>query len=327
MIPRVLVVGGQGFFGRALVDDLIEHTAAEIVVGGRRRRFPPRHPRITWRTFDLERPGSLKDYGVVACCAGPYQGLSTALVQAAARDAVPYVDLADARDFIARARAVPSRAPVMTGLSAVPGLTCLLAGRAGVGRLQKIRTLIAPGSRPQRGHATLSSLLSGIDRWSDREVVRLPAPIGRRAFYRAISVGDADLVPDLFDGAEFDFKVGFDLDLFNRSLVAVSWLRRRRWVPDPRRCLSPLSAAVRALSFLGTECGAVRVEAMGDRGFYAGHVVARERGHRIPSVLAAIAVARILEGRLTESRLDRWLPDLDVELAKRDLSLTETRTP
>lgn len=320
-----LVVGGQGFFGRALVDDLIGHTGASIVVAGRRRRSELRHPRLSWRTFDLERPGSVSEFGVVVCCAGPYQDMSTALVEAAARDGVPYLDLADSRDFIARARAVVSPAPVMAGLSAVPGLTCLLAGRAGVGRVRRIRTMIAPGSRPQRGPATLSSLLSGIERWGAREWIRFPAPIGPRAVYRTIAVGDADLVPELLDGATFEFKVGFDVDVFNRGLEVVSWLRRRRWIPDPRRLMPFLGATVRALSFLGTERGAVRVEVTGSEGRYVGTVAARERGHRIPSVLAAIAAARILEGRLTEFRLDRWLPDLEGELTRRGLTLVERR--
>jgi hypothetical protein len=323
---RALVVGGQGFFGRAVVDDLLANTGADIVVAGRRRRTPVRLPRLSWRTFDLERPGPVGEFEVVVCCAGPYQGMSTALVEAAAAAGVPYVDLADARDFIARARRIPSRAPVMTGLSAVPGFTCLLAARAGVGRPRRIRTLIAPGSRPQRGGATLSSLLSGIDRWGAREEVRFPAPVGRRAMYRTIPVGDADLVPELFDGADFEFKVGFDLDLFNRGLEAVSWLRRRRWIPDPRRSMSLFGAVVRALSFLGTAGGAVRVEVRGDQGRYAGNVVARDRGYRIPAVLAAIAAARILECRLTESRLDRWLPDLSHELSRRHIELVEERS-
>jgi len=325
MTARALVVGGQGFFGRCVVEDLLRHSDADLVVAGRRRRFESENPRITWRTFDLERPGSVAEYGVVVCCAGPYQGMSTALVEAAARAAVPYIDLADARDFIARARAIRSRAPILAGLSAVPGLTCLLAGRARVGRVRVIRTIIAPGSRPQRGDATLSSLLSGVEAWGHRERIRFPNPVGPRAVYRAIPVGDADLVPELFDGAAFEFKVGFDLDVFNRGLEAVSWLRRRRWIPDPRRALGTMGAAIRALSVAGTECGAVRVEVEGDGGRYVGTVLARERGHRIPAVLAAIAAARVLAGTLTETRLDRWLPELEAELANRGIQLIESR--
>ena len=136
MTDPVLVVGGQGFFGRALVDDLLEQTEARIVVAGRRRRTPLRHPRLSWRTFDLTQPGPLEGHAAVVCCAGPYQGMPTTLVEAAARASVPYVDLADARDFIIRARKVLSSAPLMVGLSVVPGLTCLLDGfrKAGYGR-------------------------------------------------------------------------------------------------------------------------------------------------------------------------------------------------
>ena len=327
MTGPALVVGGQGFFGRAVVDDLIEFSPVQVVVAGRRQRVALRHPRLSWKTMDLERPGSVAGFGVVVCAAGPFQGMSTALVEAAAREGVPYVDLSDDRDFIARARRIRSRAPVMTGLSVVPGLICLLAGRAAVGRVRSIRAIIAPGCRPQRGDATLSALLSGIEDWSGREIVQFPRPVGPRTVYRTQPFGDPALMSELFDGSSFEFKVGSDVDLMNRGLEAVSWLKRKRVIRDPRMIRSVLGAIVRTLSILGTDRGAARAEVTGDRGRYVGSVVARDRGHRIPSVLAAIAAARLLEGRLVESRLDRWLPDLDVELARRKLELIETRTP
>jgi len=327
MTAVALVVGGQGFFGRALVKDLLDHTHARIVIAGRTRRHPLHHPRLSWKTFDLTRPSSLEGYSAVVCCAGPYQGMATTLVEAAAQAKIPYVDLADARDFIARARTVHSSAPLMTGLSVVPGMTCLLAGRAQVGRIRTIRTFIAPGSRQPRGGATLVSLLSGIERWGYREIVRFPHPIGRRAVYRTIEVGDSDIVPDLFESAAFEFKVGFDLDLFNRGLEILRWLRVRKIVPDPVRIRSLFSAVVRLFSGWGTDAGAVQVEVMGTQGRYSGAIVAREHGYRLPSVLAAIAVARIIEGRLLASGLDGWLPEVGEELSRRGMQLVEQRTP
>jgi len=327
MTGRALVVGGQGFFGRAVVEDLVQYSRAEVVVAGRHQRYALRHPRLSWKTLDLERPGSVRDYGVVVCAAGPYEGMSTALVEAAARDGVAYVDLSESKDFAARARRIPSRAPVMSGLSVVPGLVGLLAGRAAVGRVRSIRALIAPGSRPQRGNATLSAFLSGLHPWNEREVVRFPRPVGRRSVYRTHPFGDPDLLAELFDGCSFEFKVGSDVDLMNRGIEIVSWLKRKFAIADPLEIRSVLGAIMRSLSVLGSDRGAARVEVTGEGGRYVGTVSARERGHRIPSVLAAIAAARILEGRLTESRLDRWLPDLGDELARRKLELVETRTP
>ncbi len=325
MIRRVLVVGGQGFFGRTLVEDLLRHTRAEIVVAGRRQRGPLGDPRLSWTTFDLTQPRQLDGFAAVVCSAGPYQGMPTALVEAAAGARVPYVDMADDRDFIARARRVRSPALQMVGLSAVPGLTCLLAGRARVGRTLSVRTFIAPGSRPMRGRSTLASLLSGLERWGAREVVRFPPPVGRRAVYRTIEVGDLDLVPDLFEGASFEFKVGFDLQFLSRGLGWARVLFRRGFLPDSLLLPAVLGTLVRTLSVFGTEAGAVQVDVRGAEGRYTGAVVARERGHRIPIVLAAIAVGRILEGRLEETRLDRWLPDLEVELARRGIAFIESR--
>jgi hypothetical protein len=278
MTRPALVVGGQGFFGRPLVEDLIQYSQAEVVVAGRHQRHVLRHPRLTWRRLDLEHPGPVGEFGVVVCAAGPYEGLSTALVEAAARDGVGYVDLSENQDFSVRARRLRSRAPVMTGLSVVPGLICLLAGRAAVGKVRSIRAIIAPGSRPQRGDATLAAFLSGIHEWSEREVIRFPEPVGRRAFYRTHSFGDPDLVAELFDGCSFEFKVGSDVDLMNRGLEAVSWLKRKLAISYTCKARSALGAMMRSFSVLGSDRGAVRVEVTGEGGRYIGMVVASERG-------------------------------------------------
>lgn len=315
MNSTVLVVGGGGFFGRALVADLLEHSRAAIVVAHRRAKPTDRHPRLCRKPFDLTRPNGLEKYAAVVCCAGPFQGMPTTLVEAAAQAGVPYLDLADDRDFIARARKVRSTAIQMIGLSAVPGLTCLLAGRANVGHLRSIRTLIAPGSLPVRGGATLASMISGAHRWGARESVRFPGPVGRRFVQRTIQVGDLDVVPELFEGASFEFKVGFDLDLLNWGVHAVRLLP---WVPA-----KAWMAVVRVLSVLGTSAGAVQVQVMGSHGTYVGSVTAGDRGYRIPIVLAGAAVSRILEGRLADSNLRTWLPDLGAELAKRRIRLEE----
>lgn len=142
----------------------------------------------------------------------------------------------------------------------------------------------------------------------------------------AVEVGDLEVLPQLFGDVTFEFKVGFDSEIFNRGMELLGWLRRRSLLPRPDRIRAPLMGLIRALSGLGTGAGAVQVEACGGEGRYVGTLVARERGHRIPVVLASIAVARILEGRLAETRLDRWLPDPGDELARRGVELVERRS-
>ncbi len=86
--PRVVVVGGSGFYGRYLVRDLLDRTNARILVVSRRATHTVRRTdRVTPVDCDLSDRRRLVDVlrgsAAVVHCAGPFQRLPVGPFRAA----------------------------------------------------------------------------------------------------------------------------------------------------------------------------------------------------------------------------------------------------
>jgi saccharopine dehydrogenase-like NADP-dependent oxidoreductase len=120
MSRRVLVVGGTGGFGRRLVEGLIATTDLAVVIASRDRArgqalaasFEP--GRVEAIALDTGRvtPDQLRATGAFAVvdAAGPFQGAEYRLARAAIAAGMHYLDLADARDFVAAFGALDAEA-------------------------------------------------------------------------------------------------------------------------------------------------------------------------------------------------------------------------
>ena len=77
--PTVVVLGGTGFFGRYLVEDLLARTAAHIVVASRRPEVVADPSRVKARVCDVSDASSTRKAiagaDIVVHCAGPFQEL------------------------------------------------------------------------------------------------------------------------------------------------------------------------------------------------------------------------------------------------------------
>src|SRR5713226_6226110 len=80
--PRVVVYGGNGFFGRIIVDDLLSHTTARIEIASRSARaveFPGFEYRVRSVESDLRNEASvlrtIAGADLVIVAAGPFQGM------------------------------------------------------------------------------------------------------------------------------------------------------------------------------------------------------------------------------------------------------------
>lgn len=353
----VVVLGGYGFFGRLVVEDILRFTDARVVVAGRR---PPRRlnvdVRVSARACDIDDSVSLarilEDACVIVHCAGPYQRLPLGPLKAAIAHHVHYVDLADDREFVRRLyehddAAKKAGISVMTGASVVPGMSAIFTNLIWkhFDKLDSVRTFVAPGTSRSRGAATLLSLLSGVGRpfrvprnghdvevfgWTEPEWVEFPSPVGRRLLHLAIPVADFDILPRVFGVGSVEFKAGSEFAWLNRSLHVAGRMRRRMGHPQLERWVSVFRQLIRLLGVFGTDRGAVLCEFVGrigsNRESIQLAVTADSEGHHIPAVLAGIATSDLIRGKIASAGvvpLHEWMGATRIkdEFSRRGMNL------
>jgi hypothetical protein len=332
----VLVVGGSGGFGRRLVQGLIANSDFTVIVAGRDRRraesiaaaFPS--GRISAVSLDTATVTAeqLRRLGAFAMvdAAGPYQGADYRLARAAIAAGMNYVDLADARDFVAGFGALDADARAagvvaLTGASSTPALSNAVLDRmiAGWQRIDRVEIAISPGNRANpRGLSVIRSILSYAgkpvrvfdgSKWTTRPgwgmLTRRDMPgLGRR-FLSLCETPDLDIVPARFAPREAVlFRAGLELSVTHLGLWAASLAVRlgilRNLLPFTR----VFQWAAELLATLGTDRGGMSVGASGldaggnpVRGMWS-LVAERGKGPFIPTLPALAALRAIAAGRL-----------------------------
>ena len=181
----MLVVGGTGAFGSHLVRGLVATADFHVVIGGRdrskseafaselRRQYPGCF--VDFAVIDRDRVDAdalrLLDLFAVVDAAGPFQGHGYDLPKAAIAAGVHYVDLADARDFVAGFAALDEAAKragvvAVAAASSTPALSNAALDRltAGWRSVDTVEVGISPGNRAPRGLSVVSAALSYVGR-------------------------------------------------------------------------------------------------------------------------------------------------------------------
>jgi hypothetical protein len=307
---KVLIIGGTGYFGRLLVDDLLEYSPCSLVVASR-RRF--QSTRFETTVADLGNTASLQraliDVKVAICAAGPFHDMPLSLLHLCLERGIHYIDFSDNRDFVERVQstAVGNRTgAVCTAWSTVSALSGLLAriATANMASVDSIYIHMAPGNRGARQTATIASLMHSVGRpftifrngywqrvegWSDPREFVFPSPVGVRRGY-LIDVPDHDLFPHRFGATTVEFRAGSELRILNRSLSVLRWTGRSwlGWSGAFQRSAS-------LLSWMGHDAGAIGVEAIGPSRCRA-CVVAQSRGERIAVLPASVMTSLLMAG-------------------------------
>ncbi|MDP9299741.1 MAG: NAD(P)H-binding protein [Actinomycetota bacterium] len=309
-VPRVLIVGGYGVFGRLLAAELLPTTGAHLVIAGRdptkaeaaRRDLGPRSSgRVEAMRVDLARPGELRKAAegclAVVCAAGPFQALPPGLVDEALEAGAHWVDIADPTGWVLGIlgdpeldeRARTAGVAVGTGLSTLPALSGVLA-RSLIEQLPRAgeaKVVLSIGNRNPKGPAAIASaLMIGM-----RDRSRVKTPFGPRLAYR-IGAPDERLLADL--QLETTCWVALESPVARR----VAMLARS---PSVRRSSDEVMRRARLLSrlssfwSLGTSGGCVQVELRDEHG---GESAAAFVGpdQRLAILPAAIVVQHLVEG-------------------------------
>ncbi|MBA44869.1 MAG: potassium transporter [Magnetococcales bacterium] len=178
MTAKVLIIGGYGNFGQRISEVLATDEAIQIIVGGRNeskakafvKTLKAVHTPLTCK-IDIQNNlvETLKAQApdIVIHTSGPYQEQGYEVALACIEAGAHYIDLADARDFVANIHTLDNAAKakgvfVCSGASSVPGLTSAILEhyKPHFKEIHDIDYAIATAQMTNRGLATTSAVLS-----------------------------------------------------------------------------------------------------------------------------------------------------------------------
>jgi NAD(P)-dependent dehydrogenase (short-subunit alcohol dehydrogenase family) len=348
--PSVLIIGGSGVFGAHLCRRLARLGLYIISVGGRNRDKalsllqelmmidPGCEARFVPTDRNTVTAEELKWHGLAAVvdAAGPFQGSPLRLAEAAIEAGIHYIDLSDARDFVARipsldAKAKAAAVAVLTGASSTPALSHAMVHDLTTGwrSIDRIWVSIVPGSwsnlklRPpnapaEPGRSVIESILSWAGEpvrvfddgrwqtqmgWSGHRKVRLGHFGWRRS--SLAETPDLDLLAEEFrPRLSARFHAGLELSVMHNGLRLLALLRHWRLLPRLTVFTTALHLCAQGISIYGTKIGGMVVEAEGIDGDGAGMraealLTARDgHGPVIPALCAVALLKQIAEGSL-----------------------------
>ena len=340
--PHVLIIGGTGVFGWRLVTGLLEQTEWHIVIAGRDKlrlaaalqrceAQPNTAGRTKVQVLDVNTvtADDLASIGVSAVvdAAGPFQGGNYRLASAAIAAGIHYLDLADARDFVAGFAVLDQAAKqagviALTGVSTTPALSNAVLDRltAGWRTVDRVEIAISPGNRAPRGLSVVRAILSYAGRpvrvftegrWGQHSgwgmTVRRAMPgLGRRWLSLA-DTPDLDIVPARFAvGSSVVLRAGLETSLLHLGLLAVSMPVRWGLIPALTPLARPFRWIAGLLEWCGTDRGGMTVEATGtDQNGHAitglwSLVAEAGDGPFVPTLPALAALRALADGRLAQ---------------------------
>ena len=336
MAFRIVVLGGYGNFGGRICRSLATEKNIWLGVAGRDQASAADFirelgtPAATCEAVAIDHH-ALDFYASLAALrphlvihtAGPFQGQSYHVAQAAIAAGAHYVDLADGRAFVAGIGALDEAARrrgvlVVSGASTLPAVSSAVVDRLAEDfqRIERVEISIAPGQAIARGRATLESVLSycgrPFDEWSRgrwkkvfgwQGVRRIHYPdLGWRWAARC-DVPDLELFPARYATLEsVRFDASLELAFAHLGLWTLAWLTRMKLIRDPVMMAGAVLRMARRLDRLGSDVGGMRVLVAGRRaGGRAGEstwrLTARNGdGPAIPCIAAIVIAKKLARG-------------------------------
>jgi saccharopine dehydrogenase-like NADP-dependent oxidoreductase len=350
-MPRIVVYGGSGFFGRLVVEELLRHTTADILVASRKAKYieySGQQARVKFAESDLADYGSISrtidGASIAMLCGGPFQRMLPSLLRACIDKKVSYIDIADDRGFVEKAHMLAADAEragvaAFIGCSVVPGLTSLLTqfSRPRVGEIEKVEIAISPGTKHPRGPASFECLLTTVGEqvgntstrgWSNPYAVEFPEPMGRRTVYRIVDIADYFVQPHYFGTKIIEFRIGSELWILNYMFSLLAAFRGKLRVPT-EFLIGPSRFIVGLATPFGTSRGGVWIRVAGRaNGEYRQvewAVWANQRGEIIPAIPPTIAAAMLLADKIPKKGIvpPDWIgrDQLVAELSTRGVNI------
>lgn len=286
MVKRVLIIGGYGNFGSYIARSLASDDRVQLLIGGRSIEraalfakqldaVQPAKAQAIDIFADLPEAFARIAPDIVIHTTGPFQTQDHRVARACIANGCHYVDLADARDFVATIDALDAEARqrnvlAVSGASSVPCLTAAVIDhyRAGFARLETVDYGISAAQQTNRGLATTSAVLSYVGKpfttlldgamqtvvgWQDMHGEHYPE-LGLRLFGNC-DIPDLSLFPSRYPGLRtLRFAAGHELKILHVGTWLLSWLVRTGLI----RSLADHAAGLLKLAFLFDPLGGSR---------------------------------------------------------------------
>ncbi len=278
MIKNILIIGGYGNFGSYIARSLAPEANIKLFIGGRSLAKAQTfissisaQYTVTQVTIDISMDISwflaeIKPE-IFVHTTGPFQNQSYSVAEACIRQGCHYIDLADARAFVAGIRTLDTKAKeknvlIVSGASSVPCLTAAIIDhyRSRFSYLEKVEYGISAAQQTNRGLATTSAILSYVGKpfftlsqkenkkiygWQDMHVCKYPE-LGNRLFGNC-DIPDLELFPTRYPELKtIRFSAGHEIAFVHMGLWLLSWLVRAKIMPS----LEPLGPLLLKLSSL-----------------------------------------------------------------------------
>jgi hypothetical protein len=251
----VTVLGGYGIFGGRVAAALARDQICRVRIVGRSARIGQNFAHRVGAEFypclldDHDALGRAIDGSfLVIHAAGPFQRADYHVAEQCINAGAHYLDLSDAREFVAGIGRLDDNAQrrkllIASGVSSTPAITSAMIAELvpEFARIDEIYTALSPGNQNPRGAATIAAVLSYLGRrirvwrdgrwmerpgWGDAERLEFPPPVGRRRVYNC-DVPDLELFPRTFGANTVRFSAGLELNLLNYLLSACAL--QSRW--------------------------------------------------------------------------------------------------
>ncbi|HEY2532450.1 MAG TPA: saccharopine dehydrogenase NADP-binding domain-containing protein [Xanthobacteraceae bacterium] len=286
MVARVLIIGGYGNFGSHIARSLAGDADIRLLIGGRSvakaqafaaslEAFHPPEGRALDIYGSLTAALARIEPDIVIHTTGPFQTQDHRVARACIAQGCHYLDLADARDFVATIDRLDAEARekdvlVVGGASSVPCLTAAVidAYLPTFARLEAVDYGISSAQHTNRGLATTFAVLSYVGKpmtmlrdgkmktvhgWEDTHVVRYPG-LGWRLFGNC-DIPDLALFPKRYPTLKsMRFAAGHELKLLHIGTRMLGTLVRLRII----RSLDNHAGGLLRLAFLFDRFGSGR---------------------------------------------------------------------
>jgi short subunit dehydrogenase-like uncharacterized protein len=242
----VTVLGGYGIFGARIAEALAHDGLCRVRVVGRSAKIGQNFAHRVGADF---YPCLLDDRDALARAidgsflvihtAGPFQGVDYHVAELCLKAGAHYLDVADAREFVAGIGRLDQDARVRglmvaSGISSTPAITSALIAELApeFAGIDEIHTALSPGNQNPRGAATIAAVLSYLGRkirvyrngqwverpgWGDVQRLQFPPPVGRRRVHNC-EVPELELFPHAFGAQTVRFSAGLELNFLNYML-------------------------------------------------------------------------------------------------------------